>query len=134
MPPAMICHKTSVKFHHTDASGRPFYTTFFKIASEALQEFVLKKGISHQEFYFDSKVEFPVVHASASYRRKIALGDEIQVDVTVGKIGTTSIEFNYAMLGSGHVEFGDVKTVHVAVNVKTGEKTEVPAFIKEKLR
>ena len=72
------------------------------------------------------------MHSSANYTRKINLGEEIQVDVTVGKIGTTSIEFNYKFLGPNHVNLGDVKTVHVAVSVKTGKKTEIPAFFKEK--
>ena len=128
----MICYKTSLKFHNTDASGRIFYSTFYRIASEALQEYVLKKGFSFQQFYLDPEVEFPIVHSSANYIRKIDLGEEIRVDVTIGRIGTTSIEFNYKFFGSNHVNIGDVKTVHVAVSVQTGKKTEIPAFFKEK--
>jgi acyl-CoA thioesterase FadM len=58
-------------------------------------------------------------------------GDEIDIAVTVEKLGETSVVFGFTLTRDG-VVVGTAKTVNVAVDKKTQQKVPLPSLWRSK--
>ena len=83
--------------------------------------------IRHQDFFL------PIVHAEADYELPLFVGDLIEVQVTVEKIGTTSFTFAYRLLNAKNQLVGTARTVHVTMDKKTQKKIPLPALMRVKV-
>ncbi|MFZ0591007.1 MAG: thioesterase family protein, partial [Bryobacteraceae bacterium] len=95
--PAFV-FRTRIRFIDTDASGRIHYTALFRYFESAEIEFLRSIGIT-----YDMKRDalFPRVHVECDYLLALGHDDEIAIEVRVGRIGKTSVRFDFRTLKEG---------------------------------
>jgi acyl-CoA thioester hydrolase len=80
--------------------------------------------------------DLPFIIASAhiEYKAPIPKTADLEVAMTVPKVGTKSWEFDYALRDrTTAVVFATAKTVQVAYDYKSGKTVEIPAGLRTKL-
>src|SRR5580704_19446420 len=94
----MIFRWTSrILFIDTDASGRIHYTALFRYFEAAEIEFFRTIGVLHHH----PAVAFPRVHVECDYRSAIRYDDLLEFEVSVGRIGKTSVQLKLSVLNGG---------------------------------
>ena len=73
------------------------------------------------------------MHAESDYKAPLFVGDIIEIEVTMGKVGTTSFTFKYNIYNAAKETIGTAKTVHVTMDKKTKTKIPLPPLLKEKV-
>jgi len=66
------------------------------------------------------------------FRAQVSLGDEVEIEVTPGRVGTKSFELAYTMRVRGTV-VAEAKTVLVAYDYGRAQSVEIPDEWKERL-
>jgi 1,4-dihydroxy-2-naphthoyl-CoA hydrolase len=130
--PQYFLSKNQVRMHDTDMAGILYFARQFRFAHDALEDFFKSVGYTFHNIFHDQNFVFVIVHAEADYLKALKVGDELQVHLTVEKIGTSSISFLYHIFREKEL-VGTVKTVHVTLDSKTRVKLDVPDIIREKL-
>jgi acyl-CoA thioester hydrolase len=97
--PAFV-FRTRIRFIDTDASGRIHYTAMFRYFESAEIEFLRSMGITYD---MKRDVVFPRVHVECDFRLALRHDDEIDIEVRVGRIGKTSVRFNFRTLKEGEL-------------------------------
>lgn len=118
-----------ILFIDTDASGRIHYTALLRYFEAAEIELFREAGAMHDR----AEVAFPRVHIECDYRSAINFDDEIVIEVTVGRIGGSSIELRFRAMNRGSVAASG-KIVIAAMDRVTERATEIPQSIREKLQ
>ena len=112
----MFRYPTTLKLRDTDAAGVAFFATYFAIAHDAYEAFLVSRGFCLRDWL--EEIHLPIVHSEADYTSPIKLGDHFDIELTCGRIGQTSFTLNYHFLGcESGVTLARLKTVHVAVKL-----------------
>lgn len=95
MPP--FVHSLPVRFADVDHAGIVYYPRFFHYFHVAFEE--LFRARMGPRAYVDlldrERVGFPAVHAEADYKAPLRFGDTALVELSVKRLGATSITFGY---------------------------------------
>lgn len=121
-----------IRLHDTDAAGRIFFASLFRILHDAFEQFLERQGVSLGAFLHDSECSLAIVHAEADYAQPLAHGDRITIRLGAEMVGTTSFTMRYSVLRDGS-EAANAKTVHVAINPATGRKRDLPDTLRSAL-
>ncbi len=122
-------YTTRVRFIDTDASGRIHYTAMFRYFEAAEVEFLRSLEITYAS---RTNYSFPRVHVECNYRLALTYDDSIEVELRVGNIGTTSLQFDFLVLKAGKVAAdGLVKAVFM--DSTTFKAIPIPADVYQKL-
>ncbi len=106
-----------VAFHETDAAGIVHFANFFKFAAEAETRALDSLGI----LMFPSPWFWPRVHVEADYKKPLRFNDEMTIEASIVRIGSSSLHWEYEIRVSG-----ELCAVVLAVSVRTG-KDNAPA-------
>jgi 1,4-dihydroxy-2-naphthoyl-CoA hydrolase len=129
----MYSYQAVVHLHDTDAAGRLFFANQFKFFHDAYESMMTERGLNFMEIFKTEQFSLPIVHARADYKIPLTVGDKIEIIIRPPSFGRTSVTFDYELrLMSGDFA-GSGKTVHVAVDRKTGKTIPLPDVLKEKL-
>ena len=93
MPAPFVEFKRRLRWADADAAGRLHFPRIFEIVEEAESELMRELG-----WPFDVRrrdYDFPRVHLECHFRRVIALDESFRLLFAVGKIGRTSIRYDY---------------------------------------
>ena len=129
----MFTYQTKVKLHDTDAAGVIFFANQFKMVHDAYETMLESIGCGFDEIIRNKDYFFPIVHAEGDYKAPLHVGDPIEIQVKIEKIGQTSFIFSYTLLNPKQEIVGTARTVHVAVNKKTYTKIPIPPDVRAKL-
>ncbi len=95
MPP--FVHALPVRFADVDHAGIVYYPRFFHYFHVAFEE--LFRARMGPRAYVDlldrDRIGFPAVHAEADYRAPLRFGDTALIELSVLRLGATSITFGY---------------------------------------
>lgn len=119
--------------HDTDMAGILYFANQFRFAHDALEDMLKGEGYTIYDIFHRQNFVMVIVHVEADYFAPLRGGEDLEVHLTVEKIGTSSITFCYHIYKSDHQLVGTAKTVHVTLDTKTHKKVPVPHFIHEKL-
>ena len=125
-----------VCFSDIDYAGIMYYPRFLHYFHVALEElFGAELGIDYPKLLIDHRIGFPTVHLKADFSKPISYGDKIEVEVTVRKIGRTSIIWRYRVYKPQAAEtvVAEGQNTTVTVNLDTYEKMETPDWLKQRL-
>lgn len=128
----MFSIKYKINFSETDPGGILFFAEYLRIAHIAYERFFESLGLDHN-YFIDEKYVLPIVHSEADYLSPVRFGDELECEVTVGELGTSSFELNY-LLKNKTKRAAQISTKHVAVLKQEFVKTELPNQLREKLK
>ena len=125
-----------VRFGDLDAAGIVYYPRYGHLCHVAMEEFF--KGVVGVDYPMLTKgldVGFPVVHVETDYFRPLRYDDDLEIEVSVTRVGTTSVEWLYRFLHRGvEAPAAVCRAVTVCVSMKSFEKKPVPDWLAEKLR
>jgi 4-hydroxybenzoyl-CoA thioesterase len=87
-----------VRFGACDPVGIVYFPRYFDWFHQAMEAwFGEALGVPYHEILRTHG--FPAVHTECDYQRPCAFGDQVVVELRVGRIGRTSVRLNYRVLG-----------------------------------
>jgi YbgC/YbaW family acyl-CoA thioester hydrolase len=128
MAPAFIEFNRRLRWADADAAGRLHFPRIFEIIEEAESELV--RGI---EWPMDRSMgyDFPRVHVECRFLRPLALDAPFRLRLTVGKLGRTSIRYNYHVFDAD-AELAIEGTMTI-VTLQNGKLAEIPESLRTAL-
>lgn len=130
----MYCRKKVLFLNESDATGVLYFAQQFKIAQETFEEFLSTQGRSWGEYLKEGEILLPVVHAEGDYLAPVQVGEEMNILLTLEKIGTTSFTLQTRLEEATSSKLlGTTSIVHVALDRKTWTKIPIPLFLKQTL-
>ncbi len=115
-----------VEFRDTDAAGIVHFSAFFLWMESAEHELLRSCGIPVVEAGAGGPgvdASWPRVSAACDYVSAVRFGDEVDVAVTVEKIGTTSVTYGFAFTHAG-VPVAKGRVVAVRCHLRQGRRPE----------
>jgi 1,4-dihydroxy-2-naphthoyl-CoA hydrolase len=124
----------SVKMFDTDASGFLFFTSQMRMAHEAYEAFLASANLGISSILRSGNYLLPIVHAETDYRSPAGVGDRVQIQIRLERLGETSFTLFYRFLQPDGREVGTARTVHVAVATANHQKTALPEELRRALK
>ncbi len=129
MPPPSIEFDRRLRWADADAAGRLHFPRIFELVEEAEGELMRAAG-----FPFDLRrreYDFPRVHVECRFLRVLALDAPFRLRLAVGRLGRTSIRYDYQVFdAAGELAVDGTMTVVV---VRDGAPTEIPPALRAAL-
>jgi 4-hydroxybenzoyl-CoA thioesterase len=124
-----------IRFGDIDHAGIVYYPRFLHYFHVALEEFFGQElEIDYPVLIDEHRIGLPTVHLETDWSRPLRYGDTIEVEVSVSKIGKTSITFEYRVFKEGEDKpwvFGH--NVAVCLNMNTFKKKDIPDWLRQRL-
>jgi 4-hydroxybenzoyl-CoA thioesterase len=95
-----------IRFSHCDPAGIVYFVNFFDMVGGAVEDWFSEAlgGDSHAAF-IRRRVGFPIVNTACEFFRPCHLGDRLQLELAVAKLGRSSIEFAVTGRVAGEEKF-----------------------------
>jgi YbgC/YbaW family acyl-CoA thioester hydrolase len=122
-------HRVRVAFVDTDASGRIHFTAMLRYFEAAELEFLRSLGFKYSDA---PDTGFPRVRVECEYRSAVGFDDELDIAVSVKRVGTSSYTLEFAAL-KDCVKAANGSIVVVCVG-RPGRAQALPEVLKEALR
>jgi 4-hydroxybenzoyl-CoA thioesterase/acyl-CoA thioester hydrolase len=108
----MTCARR-VEFRDTDAAGIMHFSAYFTYMEEAEHELFRQLGTTvMQKVDEDTTISWPRVAAECQYRGSARFEDIIQIEVSVRRLGTSSVTFAFEFsVGDEPIATGTMTTV-----------------------
>ena len=117
-----------MRWADADAAGRLHFPRIFELIEEAESELVraIQWPMNRSMGY-----DFPRVHIDCRFLRVIELDEQFRLRLAVGKLGRTSIRYDYQVFrADGELAIEGTMTIVVLQN---GKPTEIPASLRAAL-
>ena len=124
-----------IRFGDIDHAGIVYYPRFLHYFHVALEEFFGQElGIDYPILINEHRIGLPTVHLETDFSRPLRYGDRIEVEVSVSKIGKTSITFGYSVFKQGEDKPWVVgHNVVVCLDMNTFKKIDIPDWLRQRL-
>jgi 4-hydroxybenzoyl-CoA thioesterase len=124
-----------IRFGDIDHAGIVYYPRFLHYFHVALEEFFGHAlEIDYPALIDEHRIGLPTVHLETDWRRPLRYGDPIEVEVSVLKIGKTSITFEYRVFKQGEDKPWVVgHNVVVCMDMAGFKKKDVPDWLRKRL-
>ncbi len=129
----MYTYQVKIKLHDTDAAGLLFFSHQFELIHDAYEALLENIGFGFAELIKNKNYFLPIVHAESDYKLPLFVGDLIEIQVTVEKVGNTSFTFAYKLLNAKQQLVGTARTVHVTMDKATKKKIPLPKEMRVKI-
>jgi acyl-CoA thioesterase FadM len=121
----MYTYSTTIRLHHTDATGFIYFPNYFAIATECFESF-LDTSLPLSSLLKEDKLNFPVVHAAVDCKIPLIVSNQIAIEMVLRKSGTTSFTLGFDFKLDNVKIAASVEIVHVAVDKKAGMPISIP--------
>ena len=125
-----------VEFHDTDMAGIMHFASFFVYMESAEHELLRSLGLSVHSQVENEHISFPRVAATCNYVSPARCEDVLDVEVSVSRIGTKSVTYDFRFArGGAEIAHGTMTAVccRIAPNVPP-ESRPIPAGMVAKLQ
>jgi acyl-CoA thioester hydrolase len=129
MPP--FVHRLRVRYHECDPQGIVFNATHFAYFDVVLTE-LWRAAFGSYGAMVAAGVDVQVVDASASFRAPARFDDELDLEMTIVRLGNSSITSAIEERRDGELLVSG-RLVHVCVDAATHAKQPVPEFMRGRL-
>lgn len=119
-----------IRFADIDAFGHVNNATFLTLVEQARVRFY------DSMYKVEKPLDFPfvIVHAQIDYKKPLMLMDELEVGVSVGKVGKSSWDFHYELRNlKNQTVYAVAKTTQVYYSHETKSAARMPESFKQKL-
>ncbi|UCD62695.1 MAG: acyl-CoA thioesterase [Candidatus Zixiibacteriota bacterium] len=124
---------TAVMLPDTDAAGILFYGNYFRKSHEAYEFFMEGLDFGLEFVVNESECLLLIAHAEADFRSSLKLGERYSILTEVEKLGGKSFTLKYDFVNAAGTVCASIRTIHVAVDKKSGKTTALPETLREKL-
>ncbi len=126
----LLCR--TVRFGDTDAAGVMHFHQLLRWCHVAYEESLERFGLVAGEIFPGPRrmpaVALPIVHVSADFRRPLACGDPLAIELRPLQLDGGSFEIGYRFLHEG-LEAATGLTRHVAIEASSRRRTALPDAI-----
>jgi 4-hydroxybenzoyl-CoA thioesterase len=124
-----------IRFGDIDRAGIVYYPRFMHYFHVALEEFFASElGIEYHAMVETHRIGLPTVHLETDFSRPFSYGDNIEVEVSVLKVGRSSIAFGYRVFKTGETQPRIVgHNVTVCLDMDSFKKLEIPEWFRQQL-
>lgn len=131
MTPTPFVHPLRVRYAECDPQQIVFNANYFAYFDVAMTE-LWRAAIGRYDAMLERGVDMVVAEASARFLGAARFDDELQLEVSIARLGTTSCTSRHRVLRRGEtlVE-GDMR--HVFVDPASFEKLTIPDWLREAL-
>jgi YbgC/YbaW family acyl-CoA thioester hydrolase len=129
MPPPTVEFKRRLRWADADAAGRLHFPRIFEIVEEAEGE--LLRGLGRPLDLRERTYDFPRVHVECQFKRILELDAPFRMLFTVGRLGRTSIRYDYKVF-DGEEQLAIEGTMTVVV-MQQGRPVEIPPALRAAL-
>lgn len=130
---AVLKRKRIVRLHDTDAAGLLFFAQQFFYVHDIYEDLLRAIGLPMENIIAEADYFLPIVHAESQYHQSLSVGHELEVSVTVEKLGTTSYTLGYLFENALGEIVGRARTVHVSIERNSREKIPLPQGLRSRL-
>jgi acyl-CoA thioester hydrolase len=126
VPPmgAPLVHRIRVRYHECDRQGVVFNAHYLAYFDLTLTE-LLRAAFGSYDAMVERGVDVVAAEAQLRFRASARFDDEIDIELGISHLGTTSIVLAYAIRRDGELLL-DGQTRHVFVGATTLAKTPIP--------
>ncbi|MBB3692032.1 thioesterase family protein [Sphingomonas sp. BK580] len=101
-----------VRFAHVDAAGIVFYPRYFEMLNAAVEDYFAALGASFAQMHATRRLGVPTVSLSAEFVAVSRLGDELDLALSVRRVGSSSATIGVEVSCGGEQRFrGEVVLV-----------------------
>lgn len=129
----MFSRKICLRLYETDATGVLYFPQQLRMAQETFECFLESVDSSLGGWLAQKSYLFPVVHAEADYCKPLCVGQEIEIRLSLEKIGVSSFTLSTLFVLPGEVVAGKTTIVHVAIDRASWQSCPVPEEVKKSL-
>ena len=127
--PAVIEFKRRLRWADADAAGRLHFPRIFEIVEEAEGE--LLRGVEWPMDVRRKNYDFPRVHVECRFLRMLVLDAPFRLRLKVGKLGRSSIRYDYQVFDAG--EELAIEGTMTVVMLQQGKPVEIPESLRAAL-
>jgi YbgC/YbaW family acyl-CoA thioester hydrolase len=132
--PAAFRTTRIVEFGDTDMAGIVHFAEFFRYMEAAEHAFLRSLGLSVVMEIDGRKYGLPRVSAACDYLHPVRFGEELTIDVTVVKLGRSSVNYAFEFTRSGQpIARGRMTAVFCRFEAGRPEASDLPAEFRAKL-
>lgn len=122
-----------IRFSHCDPAGIVYFVNFFDMVGGVVEDWFREAvGLAFQEMHLERRVGFPIVNTGCEFYRPARLGDTLVLELTVARLGRSSIEFRVRGSVAGDEKFRARHKVAM-VSLETFRSLPIPADMREKM-
>lgn len=122
-----------IRFAHCDPAGIVFFVNFFEMISGIVEDWFREAvGLPFQQMHLEERVGFPIVHTGCEFYRPCHLGDTLVLELTIARLGRSSIEFEIRGRVDGDEKLRARHKVAM-VSLETFKSMEIPADMRAKM-
>lgn len=83
-----------IRFAHCDPAGIVFFVNFFEMISGIVEDWFREAlGLPFQAMHLEQRLGFPIVSTGCEFYRPCHLGDTLTLELSIARLGRSSIEF-----------------------------------------
>jgi YbgC/YbaW family acyl-CoA thioester hydrolase len=127
-------YPVTARFHEVDRAGIIFFATIFSYCHITFEELIIERLGSFEEAVGRRGWGLPVVHTEADYFAPIRVGDRLNVSLCSARIGKTSVNFAYEVVGVDGVLRAKVRIVQACIDLQSFRPRSVASELVEALR
>jgi len=121
---------TSVRYFEADQQGVVFHMWYLAYFEDARNAFLAAIGLPLQDL-LELECDLQVVHTQIDWQGPVHWGDDVQVTVTVARVGATSFTLTFEVVVHDRV-LVTAQTVYVTIGA-TGIKRGIPEQLRHAL-
>jgi acyl-CoA thioester hydrolase len=123
-----------IRWADADAAGRLHFPRMFEFFEEGETELLREVGYTmFGPGSTDGGLDFPRVHVECQFRKMLALDAPFVMRITVGKLGRTSIRYDYQVFTDAEPRELALEGSMTVVVVRGGKPAEIPADLRAAL-
>lgn len=125
MSAAPFCVTIPVRFGDCDPAGIVFYPRYFEMFNSVVEDWCAQcLGMSFRDMHMEHGIGLPTVHIETDFVAPSQLGDLLQAQLTVDRIGGASLHIALRLLGPDGDE--RVRASLVLVTMHLHERRAIP--------
>lgn len=123
-------YDVTIRFSHCDPAGIVFFPRYFALFNDTVEDwFTRGLDIDYADMLLVQRLGLPAAHWECDFKAPCTMGDRLSIDLSVARIGTTSLTLRYR----GHVD-GEPRLTARSVQVHTSLATHRPIPISDDWR
>jgi 4-hydroxybenzoyl-CoA thioesterase len=121
-----------IRFHHCDPAGIVFYPQYFILFHELLEDWFNRGlGLNYADLISKERRGLPTAHIDCDFRIPSKIGDTVQMQLAVKRVGNTSLTLAVSVRRGTEVRV-TANQVLVLISLEDGAVLPIPPPLRER--
>lgn len=130
----MFSFRRPVHFEEIDAAGYVYFPRLVALAHEGIERMLWQdRPGGYASFVVGQRIGLPCVHVAADFSAPLRFGDEMIVELTVRKIGTSSVAFDVRIVRQDGVPCATIDYVCACSDLDGPKSRPLPGELRDAL-